>query len=155
MIKITRAIRLLVLLLGFTSILPATAWAERVKARVLDVDERRSEVRVDVAGQRRTYHIDDRSLYRVLRRDRLVIIRAELVRGQHTIVEAERASREGRVERIDERRDMVVIRETGSRASSTFYLEQRIPRDLRPGDFITFDVEERGARNVITRWRRR
>ena len=38
---------------------PGVARAERVKGRVYDVDERHSEVRLDVAGHHRTYHIED------------------------------------------------------------------------------------------------
>ena len=45
-------------------LLPAATAAEPVKARVLEVNERRSEVRVDMAGQSRTYRVDDRGLFR-------------------------------------------------------------------------------------------
>jgi len=150
-----QAVRLSVLLVVFAVILPASVWAERAKARVLEVNEKKNEVIVDVAGQRRTYHIDDRSLYRVLRRDRLVVIQAELVRGRHTIVNAEAAALEGRVERLDIRNNAVVIRDSESRSSHTYYFDAGVPRDLREGQTITFDVEERGPREVITRWHRR
>ena len=147
--------RLFVLLAAMAALFPALALAERVKARVLDIDEKRSEVRVDVAGQKRTYHIDDRSLYRVLRRDRLVVITAEQVRGRHTIVQAEPAALDGRVESLDLRRNLVVIKDPDSRASHTYYFDEGVERNMRAGELVTFEVEERGARQVITRWRRR
>lgn len=132
---------------------PTAAWAETVKARVLRVEERKGEVRVDVAGQGRDYRVNDRSLYRVLREGRLVVITTELVAGKHTIVDAQRAEQEGRVVRIDERRGSVEIRDSDSRATETFYFQgDEGPRRLREGDEIRFDVEERGMRRVITRW---
>src|SRR5262249_43936299 len=120
-----QAVRLSVLLVVFAVIFPASVWAERAKARVLEVNEKKNEVIVDVAGQRRTYHIDDRSLYRVLRRDRLVVIQAELVRGRHTIVNAEAAALEGRVERLDIRNNAGVVRDSQARACHTTYLHPR------------------------------
>jgi hypothetical protein len=137
------------------ALFPWLALAERVNGRVLDVNERHNEVSVDVAGQRRTYHIEDRSLYRVLHRDRRVIIRAELVRGRHTIVDAEPAAREGRVERVDYRHSTVVIRDSESHVAHTYSFEQGMPRDVHKGQLIAFDVEERGSRDVITGWHRK
>ncbi len=132
---------------------PAVALAETVKARVLDVDERRNEVKVDVAGQSRTYRVDDRSLYRVLRQGRLVIITAERVGGRHTIVDARGASQQGRVIRVDERRGSVSIQDSDDRTTDTYFFDDGSgPRRLREGDVVTFEVEERGMRRVITRW---
>ncbi len=133
---------------------PALARAERVKGRVYDVDERHSEVRLDVAGRHRTYHIEDRSLYRVLRRDREVLVRAELLRGRHTIVDAAPAVLEGRVEKVDVKHNKIVIRDAQSKARRTYLLEPGVLRDLRPGQVIIYDVEERGPHELITRWRR-
>lgn len=134
-------------------IVPARLSAETVKARVLDTNERRGEVTVDVAGQRRTYNVDDRSLYRVLRPGRLVVITAELVRGRHTIVNAEAAALEGRVEQVDRRSNAVVIRDSDTNSARTYYFDAGVRADVGVGDVISFDVEERGPREVITRWR--
>jgi hypothetical protein len=133
---------------------PAEARAERVKGRVYDVDERHSEVRLDVAGHHRTYHIEDRSLYRVLRRDRVVLVRAEVLRGRHTIVDAEPAVLEGRIEHVDLKHNTVTIRDTQSKQKRTYELDRGASRDLHSGQVITYDVEERGSREVITRWHR-
>jgi Cu/Ag efflux protein CusF len=141
-------------LLAVSVLVSAPATAETVKARVLDVEERKNEVRVDVAGQSRTYRVDDRSLYRVLRRGRLVVITAERVDGRHTIVDARSAAQEGRVSSVDERRGRATIRDTDTGRSEDYYFEDGPPRGLRPGDVISFDVEERSRRLVITRWRR-
>lgn len=136
----------------FCLLTAAPAVAETVKARVLDVQERRNEVRVDVAGQSRTYSVDNRALYRILRRGRLVVITAEFVRGRHTIVRAEAAAQEGRVLRSDERRGSVTIRDSESGATETYYLDRDV-RPMRAGDLVSFDIEERGRESVITRWR--
>jgi hypothetical protein len=133
---------------------PAVARAERVKGRVYDVDERHSEVRLDVAGHHRTYHIEDRSLYRVLRRDHVVLVRAEVLRGRHTIVDAEPAVLEGRIEHVDLKHNTVTIRDTQSKQKRTYELDRGASRDLHAGQVITYDVEERGSREVITRWHR-
>lgn len=150
----TRMTGLFALIAAAITLCPALAHAERLNGRVLDVDERHSEVRVEVAGQRRRYHIEDRSLYRVLHRDRKVIIRAELVRGRHTIVDAEPAASAGRVEHLDHRHNAVTIRDPESNASRTYYFGQGVPRDMRSGELVAFDIEERGSRDVITRWHR-
>ncbi len=152
MSRVMRAVTTLVALACLWAPLPALA--ETVKARVLSVNERKSEVRVDVAGQGRDYRVNDRSLYRVLREGRLVVITAELVAGRHTIVDAQRAEQEGRVMQIDERRGAATIRDNDDRSTATYYFQgDEGPRRLREGDEIRFDVEERGARRVITRWR--
>jgi Cu/Ag efflux protein CusF len=128
--------------------------AETVKARVLEVKQNKNEARVDVAGQSRTYRVNDQSLYRVLRPGRLVVITAELVAGRHTIVHAESAAQEGRVESLDYS-GRVVIRDYESNSRGTYYLDSGVRGNLRVGDTIRFDVEERGSRSVITRWTHR
>ena len=138
--------------LGLLAAAPATA--ETVKARVLKVEERKDEVTVDVAGKSRTYRVDDRRLYRVLRPQRLVVITAERVRGRHTIVDARSAALEGRVTDVDERRGRVTIKDSDTGTTQDYHFEDgEVPRRLRRGDVISFDVEERGRRLVITRWR--
>jgi hypothetical protein len=149
-----RSVRVLLALAALAA-LPATARAERVKGRVYDVDERHSEVRLEVGGRHRTYHIEDRSLYNVLRRDRVVLVRAEVLRGRHTIVDAEPAVLEGRVEHVDLKHNKVVIQDPQSRAKRTYLLDPGAARDLRTGQTITYDVEERDSHEVITRWHRK
>ena len=149
-----KASHIIALVVACTVLLPATARAERLRGRVYDVDERHSEVRLDIAGHHRTYHIEDRSLYRVLRRDRVVLVRAELLRGRHTIVDAEPAQLEGRVEHVDLRHNTVTIRDALTKNKRTYELDHGAARDLRAGQVITFDVEERGSHEVITRWHR-
>jgi len=124
--------------------------AETVKARVLEVNEKRSEVKVDVAGQGRVYRVDDRSLYATLRPGRLVVITAEFVNGRHTIVDAKRAAQDGRVVSVDEREASAQITDSDTRTTDTYYFETgRLPR---VGETVSFDVEERARRKVITRW---
>ena len=149
-----KANHIIALVVACTVFLPAIARAERVRGRVYDVDERHSEVRLDVAGRHRTYHIEDRSLYRVLRRDRVVLVRAEVLRGRHTIVDAEPAVLEGRVEHLDLRHNRITVRDTQSKTKRTYDLDPGASRDLHPGQVITYDVEERGSHEVITRWHR-
>ncbi len=146
-----KAIAALVVLLGFVVAIPASA--ETIKVRVLNVDQRRNEVRVDVAGNGRDYQVNDRSLYRVLQPGRLVIITTELVRGRHTIVDARDASMQGRIEAFDGRSGSVSIR--GDGGTAVYYLDESVSgRGLRVGDVVNFEFEERGRRNVITRWTR-
>jgi hypothetical protein len=148
------ASRIFALVAVCTALFPAVARAERVRGRVYDVDERHSEVRLDVAGRHRTYHIEDRSLYRVLRRDHVVLVRAEVLRGRNTIVDAEPAVLEGRVEHVDLRHNKVVVRDAQSQKKRTYELDHGAARDLHTGQVITYDVEERGSHEVITRWHR-
>jgi len=150
-----RAARLLVLTIACMALFPAWALAERVKGRVYDVDERHSEVRLDVSGRHRTYHIEDRSLYRVLRRDSLVMIRSEIVRGRYTIVDAEPAVLEGRVQKVNRHKSEVVVRDLQTHDTHTYLVDPGVARDLHTGQIISYDVEERGSREVITRWHRR
>lgn len=132
---------------------PAALRAETIKARVLVVDEKKHAVRVDVAGQPRTYNIDDRSLYHVLRPGRLVVLTAELVSGRHTIVEAKGAELRGRVTDFDERQASITLNDTESSATTTYYLDAEVSgRGIRRGDILDFESEERGRRSVITRW---
>ena len=143
------------LLLAFAALfVPSIAMAETAKARVLSVDEKKSQVRVDVAGQARTYSIVDRDLYKVLVRGRLVVITAELVANRHTIVKAEPAAQEGQVESVDAVRWTVTIKDKETNASKTYVIDKGVDRNLREGDMVNFDVEERGAVSVLTRWRR-
>jgi hypothetical protein len=145
----------LALLLAFSALFaPSIVLAETAKARVLAVDEKKSQVKVDVAGQQRTYYIVDRDLYKVLIRGRLVVITAELVANRHTIVKAEPAAQEGQVESVDAVRWMVTIKDKESNASMTYVIDKGVDRNLREGDMVNFDVEERGTVSVITRWRR-
>ena len=147
------AVFVAVLAMVLSVCVPAAVVAETVKARVLDIDERKNEVKVDVAGQSRTYRVNDRSLYRVLLPGRLVIITAERVGGRHTIVDAERASQRGRVMRIDDRRGAVSIQDSDDRTTDTYFFEGGSDlRRLREGDVIVFEVEERGTRRVVTQW---
>jgi len=152
---VARAVRLLVLTIACMVVFPALALAERVKGRVYDVDERHSEVRLEVSGRHRTFHIEDRSLYRVLRRDSLVMIRSEVVRGRYTIVDAEPAVLEGRVQKINRHENEVVIRDLQTHDTHTYLVDPGVAKDLRSGQIISYDVEERGSREVITRWHRR
>jgi hypothetical protein len=131
----------------------ASALAETVKARVLDVNEKKSEARVDVAGQGRTYRVNDRNLYRVLIPGRLVVITAELVAGKHTIVDAQSADQWGRVVGMDAQRGTVTIQQSSGGPTETYYVDDTM-RGLRMGDYITFEVEERGSRKVVARWAR-
>ena len=149
-----KASHIIGLVVACTVLVPTAARAERLRGRVYDVDERHSEVRLDVGGHHRTYHIEDRSLYRVLRRDRIVLVRAEVLRGRHTIVDAEPAVLEGRVEHVDLRHNRVTIRDTQTKNKRTYELDHGAARDLRAGQVITYDVEERGSHEVITRWHR-
>lgn len=150
-----KALSMFALLLAFVAMLiPSPALAETAKARVLDVDQKKNQVKVDVAGQPRSYYVVNRDLYRVLIKGRLVVITAELVANRHTIVNAEPASQEGQVESVDMVRGSVTIKDKESNGSKTYVLDKGVDRTLREGDMVNFDVEERGTLNVITRWRR-
>ncbi|HEY2433285.1 MAG TPA: hypothetical protein VGI12_11490 [Vicinamibacterales bacterium] len=148
------AVRVLIGVAVCAAFFPGVAMAERVKGRVYDVDERHSEVSLDVAGRHHTYHIEDRTLYRVLRRDHVVLVRAEVLRGRHTIVDAEPAVLEGRVEKVDLKHNKIVIRDAQTKTRRTYLLDPGAARDLKTGQNITYDFEERGSHDVITRWHR-
>jgi Cu/Ag efflux protein CusF len=141
------------LLAGSLCLIVSTpAIAETVKARVIEVNERKNEAKVDVAGQTRTYRVDDRTIFRTLVPGRLAVITAELVNGRHTIVEARSAMQRGRIVRVEERQGSVTIMDNESRSTDTYYFEDDSARRLRVDDVIAFEVEDRPRRKVITYW---
>ncbi len=125
----------------------ATAPAREMKVRVLSADGRKGELRVDVAGRPETFRADDRALLRRALPGRLVVLK---VQGD-TVVGLESAALSGKLLSVDRGRGEVRIDVDGR--AETYGVEDRdMLRRLRPGERVTFEVEERAdGRRVVTR----
>jgi Cu/Ag efflux protein CusF len=129
---------------------PAGSGRRELKVRIQTVDERRGEFRADVAGNRETFRVREPRLLRRFAEGDLVVIVVEREGGDEVVTDIRGSSLSGRVRRVDERRREVVI-EVDGREEVYFVDESDLLDDIRVGDRIRFDVEERSrGRKVIT-----
>jgi Cu/Ag efflux protein CusF len=121
----------------------------QIKVRILRVDERRGTFDADVAGRRQAFRAESGRLLRGFGEGDLVILILDRRAGREVVTEIRSAGQSGRVTRIDERRDEVTIQVRGR---ETLYQvdNPRLLRRLRVGERVTFEVEERRGRRVIT-----
>ena len=119
----------------------------QLKVRILRVDERRGTFDADVAGRRQGFRAETGRLLRGFGEGDLVIL--TLDRRGDLVTDIRTAGQRGRVTQIDERRGEVGI---DVRGRETLYPvdDPRLLRRMRVGDRVTFEVEERRGRRVIT-----
>jgi hypothetical protein len=115
-----------------------------LKVKILRMDDRRGTFTADVAGRSQNFRTRSGDL-RDFREGDLAIITVD--NGEVTAIRA--AGRTGRVTSIDERRGEIGIevdgRENFYRVENTRMLDR-----VKEGDRVTFDVEERNGRQVVT-----
>ena len=144
---VRRAFPFLILLCALAVAPPAAQAApERtLKARILEIDSRHDRVRADVRGRPTVFRMADGNVLRGFRRGDLVLMR---VRGT-TVVDVRLAVVTAEVLKVDDR--SVVLRIAGR--DRRFALANRdVRRQLRKGDFVRLEVEERGdGTRVVTR----
>lgn len=141
-----RALSILILLGSLAAVPPAVQAApERtLKARILEIDSRHDRVRADVRGRPTVYRADANVL-RGFRKGDLVLMR---VRGG-AVIDVRLAVVDAEVVRADDRAAVLRI---GGREQRFALAKKGLRRQLRPGDFVRLEVEERkdGTR-VVTR----
>jgi hypothetical protein len=139
---------LLALLLASSVAVPAAlaaATEQTVKARLLDVDRAHLRLRADVAGKATLYAVARESLLRGFRRGDLVLLR---LRGR-TVVDVRLAVVTAQVLSSD---DQGALLRVGGREERFLLARKALRRQLRRGDFVRLEIEERGrGRRVITR----
>jgi len=128
---------------------PSGGGSRTIKARLLSVDERRGEFRADVAGRRETFRVDQPRDLRRFQEGDLVILTVEGRGGDEVVTEISSASQSGRVARIDRRRGEIWI-DSGGREEAYGVAEKRLIENVREGDRVRFEFEDRPGRKVIT-----
>jgi Cu/Ag efflux protein CusF len=121
----------------------------QIKVRILRVDERRGTFDADVAGRRQGFRTENNRLLRDFGEGDLVILSFDRQGGSEVVTDIRTAGQSGRVTQVDERRGEVRI-EVRRRVAVYQVDDRRLFRHLRVGDRITFEVEERRGRRVIT-----
>ncbi len=123
--------------------------AREVKARILEIDHGRGRLTLDVAGHRETYGVRDSRLLRAFGVSDLVIITLDENRGD-SVRDIRSAAVSGRVTRLDLSRGTIKVEVDGR---DLYEIEDpRVVEDVREGDRIRFEFEDRSAgRKVITR----
>jgi Cu/Ag efflux protein CusF len=121
-----------------------------IKARLQSIDGTRGEFRADVAGRRESYRASNPRLLRGFQEGDLVVLTVSSRDGDQVVTDIRSASLSGRVTRVDRGRGEVAIDAGGS--ETTYGVDdKRILEDIRVGDRIRFEFEDRpGGRKVIT-----
>jgi hypothetical protein len=130
----------------------APARPTELKVRVESVGRDRLEA--DVAGRRQTFRLEDRSLASRLEPGDLVILTVEGRGSEQVVTRIVSASLTGVITEIDSRgRDITI---EVDRRAATYRLENpRLLDDVREGDRVRFEFEERGRNLVLTAIERR
>ena len=124
--------------------------SRQMKVRILKMDDRRGTFEADVAGRRQSFRAENNRLLRDFGEGDLVVVEVERRGGSDVVTDMRGAGQSGRVISVDERRGEVSVEVRGR---ETLYRvdNDRILRGVRVGDRISFEVEERSGRKVITR----
>jgi Cu/Ag efflux protein CusF len=127
----------------------SSSGSESLKVKILRIDERRGTFEADVAGRRRTFRASRSGDLRDYREGDLVVITVERRGGEEVVTDFRATGRSGRVTSIDERRGEVGIEVNGR---ERFYRVEnnRMLDRVKVGDRVTFDVENRNGREVLT-----
>jgi Copper binding periplasmic protein CusF len=122
--------------------------SRQVKARLQSVGRR--EIQADVAGRSTTFALDAQASAGRYRSGDLVVLTVEGRGSNEVVTRIESAELSGTVTRVDTRGRSVSIRVEGR--EENYEVEDRgLIEDVRQGDRVRFDVEERpGGRRIIT-----
>jgi hypothetical protein len=123
--------------------------AREMKVQIQRVDERSGRFDADVAGRRQTFRAENRNDLRSYREGDLVVLTVERRGSEDVATHIAPAGRSGRVTMVDEARGEVGI-ETGRREQVYRVENTRLLKGVQVGDRVTYDLEERGGRTVIT-----
>lgn len=128
---------------------PPSGSAQTLKVKILTLDDRRGTFQADVAGRRQTFRAENRGDLRNLREGDLAVITVERRGSEDVVTQVRAAGQSGRVTAIDKRRGEIGIEVNGRERFYRVENERMLER-VKEGDRVTFDVEERGGRQVIT-----
>jgi Cu/Ag efflux protein CusF len=125
------------------------ASAQDLKVKILTMDERRGTFTADVAGRRQAFRAASSSDMRDFREGDLAVITVERRGGEDIVTQMRAAGRTGRVTAIDKNRGEVGIEVNGR---ERFYRVEnsRMLERVKEGDRVTFDIETRNGREVVT-----
>jgi len=129
----------------------AAAASNEMKVRLLQVNKNRSEISADVAGQRRTFRVQDPKMLASVRTGDLVVVTVDNPNGATpTVTNVRSAGMSGRVTSVDQSTGRVTVNVNGQ--DQTFTLDRSKKMNLQTGDQIQFETEERAAgEKVITK----
>jgi Cu/Ag efflux protein CusF len=129
--------------------LPGGGSAQDLKVKILSMDERRGTFTADVAGRRQTFRAASTGDLRDFREGDLAVITVERRGNEDLVTRMQAAGRTGRVTTIDKNRGEVGIEVNGR---ERFYRVEnsRMLDRVKEGDRVTFDVETRNGREVVT-----
>jgi len=128
----------------------ANSSRHELKVRIQSIDDHRGEFKAEVAGRRETFRVESSRDLRHLQEGDLVIVTVERREGNDVVTEIRAAALSGRILRINERgREMTIAAEGHDEVYGVE--DQKLFGDLREGDKIRFEFEERpGGKKVIT-----
>ena len=128
---------------------PAATASEVLKARIESIRRDGRELTADVAGRSQSFRLQTRDT-RMFKEGDMVVLHVENRGGERVVTRIDSADQGGRVTRIDRRRRTIVI-ETNGREETYTVDRSNVLDDVREGDRIRFEVEERrGGARVIT-----
>jgi len=128
----------------------AATSSETLKARIESFRRDGRELTADVAGRSQSFRVETRDR-RTFQAGDMVVLRVENRGGERVVTRIDSADLGGRVTRIDRRRRTVVI-ETNGQQETYSVDRENVLDDVREGDRVRFEVEERrGGGRVITR----
>jgi hypothetical protein len=124
---------------------PSTGGAQQeLMVKILEIDERRGELRAQVGNNRQTFTVDDPRLLRRWQEGDVVIV---TVNG-NAVTDIKVGGLSGRVVDVDRRRGEIRI--DGDGRTTTYVIENNDLFDqVRVGDKIRFEIAEHRGRQVI------
>lgn len=120
-----------------------------LKVKILTMDERRGTFSADVAGRRQAFRAANAGDLRDFREGDLAVITVERRGAEDVVTQMRAAGRSGRVTTIDKSRGEVGI-EVNGRERIYRVENNRMLERVKEGDRVTFDVETRNGREVVT-----
>jgi nucleotide-binding universal stress UspA family protein len=119
---------------------------QELKVRIQSIGRR--QFTADVAGRKRTFRVERESMLGRFEEGDLVIIRVD---ADDIVVGMRGASVRGRLVRVDRRRKELVV-DVNGREEAYGVQDREMLEDLRVGDRIRFEFEERNnGRKVVTK----
>jgi hypothetical protein len=121
---------------------PSKPESRVIKVRILSLDERRGELRAEVAGRTESFRVAEPRMLRRFSAGDLAILTLETRGRDEVVTSIQSAAESGRVIRVDQRRGEIVIEVNGRQ--ETYRIDDRRLLDrVRVGDRVRFEFEER------------